>query len=183
MANDETDVEVRVAKKLAQIIQAAKPKAKVFHWWVIGQGPIGESFPDVQSELEDEWGATYIPWPHAYVIGYDQASRQKKAINTAFRDIETYRLWGFYGFMKGDENKNSADIARIHWKEVQNAITKATKMQQTSDPNGVPEAEQHGEWQIEKMGIYWMGTVPVHIAQGELAVSSRIILNPMPIGV
>ena len=187
MANN--DIQIRAAKKLASIIQAAKPKAKVYHYWILGQGAIGESFPDMLSPLEDEWeseNAAYVPWAHAYVIGYDAFPREKTT-NAGFTDTEVLRLWGFYGFMKGTVDKNSADISSKHWKDVQNAISAATKLQQVddtvSDPDGVPEVTQHGEWQISQAGVYWMGKPnKVHIAQGEIEVYARLRINPTPIG-
>lgn len=180
----QNDIQVRTAKKLKSIIQAKKPKAKVYHYWIIGQGPIGESFPDMLSNDEDEWGAKYTPWAHGYVIGYDSLPRERNT-NAGFKDQSGYRLWAFYGFMKGDENKNSADIAVIHWRDVQDAISAATKLQQVddevNDPNGVPEVIRHFEWQITQAGVYYMGTNKVHIAQGELVVESRVHINPTTI--
>jgi hypothetical protein len=87
--------------------------------------------------------------------------------------------------MKGDATKNSADIASVHWKDVQNTISAATKLQQASppvpDPNGVPEVVRHYEWNITEAGVYWMGDNKVHIAQGELVVEARLRINPTPI--
>jgi hypothetical protein len=181
MAND---VAVRAAKKLAALIQAAKPKAKVFHYWVLGQGPIGESWPDIQSPLEDEWedlNEKYVPWAHAYIIGYD-ANNRTKVSNASFADMENLRLWGFYGYLKGTPEKNSADIARTHWADVQDAISAATKLQTVGNPNGVPEIEKHLEWQIDQMGVYWMGDKEkCHIAQGELSLQIKQVINPISI--
>src|SRR5688572_27198492 len=98
------DIQVRSAKKMASIIQATKPNAKVWHWWILGQGPIGQSFPDMLSDLEDEWlsthGEQYLPWAHGYVLGYDEMLRNKYS-NAGFKDPTGYRLWAFYGFEKG----------------------------------------------------------------------------------
>lgn len=182
------DVAVRAAKKLASIIQATKPKAKVYHWWLIGQGALGESWPDIQSPLEDEWASVdprYVPWAHAYIIGYD-ASNRTKVTNAKIMDLENFRLWGFYGFFKGTPEKNSADIARMHWADVQNAITAATKLQQVddivADPDGVPEIDKHMEWQIDQMGVYWMGKEnKCHIAQGDLTIQTKQLINPTTI--
>jgi hypothetical protein len=184
----QNDIQVRAAKKLASIIQSTKPKARVWSYWVLGQGPIGESYPDMLSDLEDEWaseGSQYVPWAHSYVIGYDAFARTKTA-NANFNEAMTFRLWAFYGFMKGTVDKNSADISSVHWLDVKNAISAATKMQQVddvvNDPNGVPEVKQHHEWQITQAGIYWMGDHKVHIAQGEITVDARLIINMTTIG-
>lgn len=177
----DNDVAVRTAKKLAAIIKATKPKANVYHWWLLGQGPIGESWPDMLSEAETEWGEDYTPWAHAYVIGYENDARKKRT-NVRVTDSTGFRLWAFYGFKKGDADKNSSDIFKIHCKDVQNAITKATRFQQVDDVNGVPEVEQHDEWQITQEGVYWMGEGnKCHIAQGEIVVVSYLTLNPIPI--
>jgi hypothetical protein len=178
------DVQVRIAKKIAAIIQAAKSKAKVYHYWILGQGPIGDSFPDVLSELEDEWlsthGERYVPWAHGYVLGYDEMLREKYTLG-GFKDPTGFRLWGFYGFEKGSADKNSSDIFSVHCKGIQNALSAATKLQQVDDPNGVPEVISHGEWQITETGVYWMGDNKVHIAQGEIVVESRLFINPISI--
>jgi hypothetical protein len=182
----QSNIQVRIAKKLANIIQLAKPKAKVFHYWIVGQGGIGESVPDLLSTTETEWGADTPPegWIHGYVIGYDGFPREKVA-NASFKDSSRFRLWGFYDFYKGNATKNSADIASVHWKDIQNAISAATKLQQVidipADPDGVPEVIRHYEWDITQAGIYHMGSHKCHIAQGELIVESRLTINMVPI--
>ncbi len=175
----QNDIQVRCAKKLAEIIQATKPKARVHPYWILGQGPIGESFPDMLSKTEDEWGTA--EWAHGYVIGFDAFPREKTH-NASFKDTERLKLWAFYGFMKGNATKNSAYISSMHWKDVQNALSAATKLQQTSDPNGVPEVSSHGEWQINQAGVYWMGDHKVHIAQGEIEIYAKLLINMTPIG-
>jgi len=134
------------------------------------------------SDTEDEFaylGSKYVPWAHGYVLGYDAFPRERST-NASFRDYETFRLWGFYGFHKGTADKNSSDIFSVHCKQVQNALTAATKLQQVDDivddPNGVPEVVSHGEWQITETGIYWMGDNKVHIAQGEITVEARVMI-------
>jgi hypothetical protein len=182
------DIAVRIAKQLAKVIQVAKPKAKVYHYWILGQGPLGESFPDMMSSLEDEWKTSdgkYSSWPHAYVIGYDADNRSKIA-NATTADLHNFRLWGFYGFMKGDASKNSADIARTHWADIQDAISAATKLQIVSgdinEPDGVPEIARHMEWQLDQMGVYWMGkTEKCHIVQGEITFETKQLINPTTI--
>jgi hypothetical protein len=69
----------------------------------------------------------------------------------------------------------------VHFSDVANALSKATKLQQIDDPTGVPEVSSHGEWQRTEEGIYWMGKNKVHIAQGEFDVFARVILNMTPI--
>lgn len=177
----QSDIQVRCAKKLAEIIKTAKPKANVYHYWILGQGALGESFPDMISTVETEW---ILPekiapdggWPHAYVIGYDGFPRDKTH-SASFTDTLRFRLWSFYGFAKGTSEKNSSDISSVHWKDVQNAISAATKLQQISDPNGVPEVTKHGEWQINQAGVYWMNNNKVHIAQGELEIYAKLLIN------
>jgi hypothetical protein len=176
MANDNTDIQVRAAKALAAIVQATKPNAKVFHYWIIGQGPIGESFPDILSPAETELSSG--GWPHGYVIGYDSLLREQYA-NAGFKDPIGFRLWGFYGFLKGNADKNSSDIFSIHCKEIQNALTAASKLQTASNPDGVKEVVRHEGWQITTTGIYWMDKNKVHIAQGEIIVESRLVINPL----
>ena len=186
MSNAYDDVQVRVAKKLATIIQAAQPNAKVYHYWILGQGAIGESLPDMLSNAETEWSSlspTYVPWAHAYIIG-DEEESSEKITNARRRDFMTFKLWGFYGFLKGDASHNSTDVFRKHRTIVKNALTAATKLQDTTDPNGVPEVEKHGEWQISQVGVYWMGdTAKAHIAQGTITVNTSILINPVPISV
>jgi hypothetical protein len=174
------DVQVRCAKRLAEIITGIHPTANVFHYWILGQGPIGESFPDVVSSTETEFSLEEGGWPHAYVLGYDAFPREKVA-NASFKDTLRFRLWGFYGFEKGTATKNSADIASVNWKKVQNGLSAATKFQQTGSPNGVPEVTSHGEWQITEAGVFWMGDHKVHIAQGEIEVYAKLIINMLPI--
>jgi hypothetical protein len=182
----EEDVVVRAAKKMASVIKAAVPKANVFHYWILGQGDIGSSWPDVQSPDEDAWSAEgHSTWAHAYIIGFDE-EESKKVTNARRRDFTTFRLWGFYGFYKGNATKNSSDLAIISWHTAKNALTKATRFQQVddtvNDPNGVPEVEQHGEWQITASGVYWMGTGnKCHIAQGNITVDSSLVLLPTTI--
>ena len=179
---DEDEIVVQAAKKLAAVIKQAKPKANVFHHWVLGQGPIGESWPDVVSKDENEWSPKYSEWAHAYVIGDEEDGRQK-ITNAKVRDAITFRVWGFYGFLKGDATKNSNDVWRVHYKQVQNAITKATRLQSNSDTQGVRLVDKHDEWQINQNGVYWMGDHKCHIAQGTITIYPSFVLTPTPIAV
>jgi hypothetical protein len=182
MAEDTETIVVDVAKKLAEVIKAAKPKANVFHYWILGQGPIGESWTDVISPLEDEWAPQYPTWAHAYVIG-DEEDTRIKISNARVRDGITFRLWGFYGFLKGTSDRNSNDVWRVHYKQVQNAITKATRLQTQTSPQGVTLIDKHDEWQINQNGVYWMGQNKCHIVQGTITVHPSFALNPTPIAV
>jgi hypothetical protein len=174
-----SDIQVRIAKQLATIIQATKPNAKVWHYWCLSQGPIGESFPDMISPLEMEWSDAGNH-PHAYVIGYEAFPRERVG-NASFQDSFKFNLWGFYGFKKGNADKNSHDIFSVHCKDVQDAITKATKLQTTSDPNGVPEVNHHNEWDITKTGVFYMNANKVHIAQGTIDFYCKRTINLTPI--
>ncbi len=173
MANDNDDIQVKAKANIAAIIRAVKPKAKVYPYWVIGQG-LEQSVPYFLSSTEDEWGSS--PFLHAYIIGYDDDTRTRTG-TASFTDETTYKLWGFYGFKLGNEAKNSEDVFSVHVKQIQNALTAATKLQYTDHPDGVPEVKNHGEWQISSRGVYYMGQQKVHIAQGSITVYPRLIIN------
>ena len=119
------DIQVRVKKAVAAIIQTAKPKAKVYSWWVLSTG-IGESVPYFDSVEEDEWGDD--PFLHAYIVGFEGFGRQRTG-NASFTDTIELNLWGFYEFRLGDADKNSEDVFSVHCKDIENALTKATKFQ------------------------------------------------------
>lgn len=173
----DNDLQVQIKSAIKGIIEAVKPKAKVFSRWVIAEG-IGESVPYFMSATETDLGT---PWLHAYILGYDGFLREQVA-TASFHDTIQFKLWGFYGYKLGTEPVNSDDIFSVHLKDIQNALTKATKFQTVASPNGIPEVRSHGQWQIDKVGIYHMGTTKSHIAQGTIDVYTRLIINPTPIG-
>lgn len=184
MADETTDIQVRTAKFMAAVIKAAVPKANVYHYWILGQGPIGESWPDMLSEDEDDWeelNNAYRPWAHAYVIGFEEEPCQRTT-NYRRKDTTTFRLWGFYGFMKGTVDKNSHDIALVHWHEIKNALSAALCFQSAANPSGVSEVSKHNEWQITQAGVYWMGDNKCHIAQGTIEVESSVVVPQVAIG-
>lgn len=173
----DNDVPVQICLKVAEIIQAAKPKARVYPWWILTQG-LGESIPHLLSADEDEWGAPNIPWVHAYMI--DQESDTREVLgHPKFTDRPEFRLWAFYGWKIGDATKNSSHVFIKHVKDVQNAISKASKFHTDLGDlgTGVPEVTGHDQWQLERMGTYWFGKQRVHVAQGTLIARANLLLD------
>jgi hypothetical protein len=193
MANN--DLEVRCVLALADIVKAAKPKARVHPWWLLGQG-LGESVPDLQSLEEDEWGMANVPWVHGYMFDFGDDLSRENLGHSKSRDIFEFRFWGFYGWWRGNVEKNSAFVFSKHVADVRDALTKASKLQTdgthfsftpesnggVSMTSGVKEVEKHLEWQIGKRGIYWMGDHKVHVAQGIIRVQANLLINPRPLG-
>lgn len=178
MAND---IQVRIAKAIAGVIKAAKPKAVVIPYWILAQG-LGESIPQLESNLEDEWGGQYPRWVHAYMLDFDSDSRVNQG-SGSMDDRYELNLWGFYQWKLGDVERNSSFVFATHLEDVKDALSAATKGQHNGLPGGVPEVQKHGEWQINKRGVYWFGKTRVHVAQGTLTVTANKIITPRQLGV
>jgi hypothetical protein len=191
----DNDLEVRCVLALADIVKAAKPEARVHPWWLLAQG-LGESIPDLQSLDDDEWGEANVPWVHGYMFDFGDDLSRENLGSSKVRDIFEFRLWGFYGWLRGTAEKNSSFVFSRHIADVKNALTKASKLQADGtnfsfEPEtnggiemkyGIKEVEKHMEWQISRRGIYWMGEHKVHVAQGIIRVQANLLINPRPIG-
>jgi hypothetical protein len=175
------DIQVRVAKAVAAVIKAAKPKAVVIPYWILSQG-LGESIPQLESTLETEWGTLYPKWVHAYMLDFESDGRLNQG-SGSMEDTFELNLWGFYQWKLGDVNHNSSFTFATHIQDVKNALTEAYKAQHNELSGGVPEMKKHGEWQINKRGTYWFGKTRVHVAQGTLSVVANKIIPPRPLGI
>jgi hypothetical protein len=184
------DIQVRIVKTIANVIQAAKPKAIVIPYWTLAQG-LGESVPQLSSILEDEWGSLYPKWVHAYMLDFESDGRENMG-SGSMRDTYELNLWGFYQWKLGNISHNSSFVFATHIEDVKDALSKASKGQHDGStetnpvipqsPGGIDEMQKHDEWQINKRGVYWFGNTRIHVAQGTLVVTANKIITPRPLG-
>ena len=174
-----SDITVRCANAVMALIKATKPKCVTLSYWIFNEGGKNESAPYLKAPSEDEWG-TSDGWIHAYAISQVGWKRAHLGVSK-FEDIIPFKLWAFYGWNLGDVTKNSEHVFLQHLADVSDALSAATKFQQTATPNGVPEVKGHDDWQIEDIGVYFMGMNKVHIAQGTINVKFNRLINPIPI--
>jgi hypothetical protein len=169
----DNNLQVLTIEALRNVVAQAKPKARVYDHWLINQG-YGESVPDLLSATEDEWGAANTPWIHGYFMDFDGFPRTELGSNV-YEDEYPINLWGVYGWFAGSNAaKSSSKVFSRHIKDVQNAVSRAFRLNHDTLLGGVEGLKAHHQWTVDRYGTYWFGKYKVHVAQGQIVAVADV---------